>query len=150
MFFLQSSCFLFERLQASQYPSNGRSTVRWPVKPKNDTNEHDLIREFQSAYTKLVEEKGREDTHKYRFGLNLTERSAYILLAYKTFGPMGNNRADRKLPNMPWANFGSLEDIHNTVHGAVGGEGNMGNVGIAAFDPIFWLHHAYVSPYRSL
>lgn len=35
-----------------------------------------------------------------------------------------------------------LESIHNTIHGYVGG--NMGQVPLAAFDPVFWLHHANV------
>ncbi|KJX93717.1 tyrosinase precursor like protein [Zymoseptoria brevis] len=39
---------------------------------------------------------------------------------------------------------GSLEDLHNTYHGLLGGQGHMGRVPVAAFDPIFWLHHANV------
>ncbi|KAK6527368.1 hypothetical protein TWF281_010548 [Arthrobotrys megalospora] len=36
----------------------------------------------------------------------------------------------------------SLEDVHNNLHGWVGGIGHMSNVPTSAFDPIFWLHHA--------
>lgn len=36
---------------------------------------------------------------------------------------------------------GSLEDLHNTYHDICGGSGHMGRVPVAAFDPIFWLHH---------
>jgi tyrosinase len=37
----------------------------------------------------------------------------------------------------------SLEAIHGNVHVAVGGNnGHMTQLGYAAFDPIFWLHHA--------
>ena len=36
----------------------------------------------------------------------------------------------------------ALEDIHDNVHGWVGGD--MGVVGIAAFDPVFWSHHAMI------
>lgn len=35
----------------------------------------------------------------------------------------------------------NLEFIHNYVHGCAGGDGHMGNVPVAAFDPLFWLHH---------
>lgn len=35
-----------------------------------------------------------------------------------------------------------LEDPHNFIHGWVGG--SMGRVAWAAFDPVFWMHHAYV------
>ncbi|KAK6508024.1 hypothetical protein TWF481_006444 [Arthrobotrys musiformis] len=35
----------------------------------------------------------------------------------------------------------SLEKLHNDVHMQVGGNGIMGLISFAAFDPIFWLHH---------
>ena len=38
----------------------------------------------------------------------------------------------------------SVESIHDTVHGDVGGSGHMGDPDVAAFDPIFWLHHCQV------
>ena len=37
--------------------------------------------------------------------------------------------------------YGSIESIHNRYHGLCGGEGHMSRVPVAAFDPIFWLHH---------
>jgi len=40
-----------------------------------------------------------------------------------------------------------LEGIHNTIHVTVGGSspaGHMSTIDYAAFDPIFWLHHANV------
>lgn len=36
----------------------------------------------------------------------------------------------------------ALEDIHDNIHGWVGGD--MGIVGTAAFDPIFWSHHSMI------
>jgi hypothetical protein len=33
----------------------------------------------------------------------------------------------------------TLEDAHNTVHGAIGGE--MASISFSSFDPIFWFHH---------
>lgn len=36
----------------------------------------------------------------------------------------------------------ACENIHDGVHGWVGG--TMGNVGYAAFDPIFWAHHCMI------
>jgi hypothetical protein len=35
-----------------------------------------------------------------------------------------------------------LQDIHDRVHGWVGGE--MGSIGTSAFDPVFWAHHAMI------
>ena len=35
--------------------------------------------------------------------------------------------------------FISLENIHGSVHGSIGGDnGHMGTIEVAAFDPIFW------------
>jgi len=39
---------------------------------------------------------------------------------------------------------GSLEGVHDTVHSLVGGNGHMSDPDYAAFDPIFFLHHANV------
>lgn len=38
----------------------------------------------------------------------------------------------------------SLEAVHDTVHTTVGSGGHMSEVPYAAFDPIFWLHHAMI------
>ena len=39
----------------------------------------------------------------------------------------------------------SIESLHDLVHNLVGGQGNMGSVEMAGFDPIFFLHHTNVS-----
>jgi len=41
--------------------------------------------------------------------------------------------------------YDSIESIHNEIHGLAGKDGHMGVVNYAAFDPIFWMHHANVS-----
>jgi tyrosinase len=47
------------------------------------------------------------------------------------------------LARTDWNDFtDKLEDIHDSVHGWVSGD--MGVVGTAAFDPIFWSHHAMI------
>jgi tyrosinase len=45
-----------------------------------------------------------------------------------------------------------IQDVHDFIHPWVGGTdpanpnigGDMGNIGVAAFDPIFWAHHAMI------
>ncbi|PFH53631.1 hypothetical protein AMATHDRAFT_54855 [Amanita thiersii Skay4041] len=44
----------------------------------------------------------------------------------------------------------SLEAIHDYIHVEVGGEGHMADTGVAAFDPIFFLHHCNVDRLFSL
>ena len=39
-------------------------------------------------------------------------------------------------------NYVPLETPHNSLHDVIGGnDGNMGDISISAFDPLFWLHH---------
>ena len=50
---------------------------------------------------------------------------------------------DNALSRTDYSDFSdALEDIHDNIHGWVGGD--MGVVGTAAFDPIFWSHHAMI------
>jgi tyrosinase len=44
----------------------------------------------------------------------------------------------------------SIEAIHDGIHVNVGGMGQMGNPAVAAFDPIFFLHHCNVDRMLSL
>jgi tyrosinase len=50
-------------------------------------------------------------------------------------------RAVLDQPNYAFFND-ACENIHDGVHGWVGG--TMGNVGYAAFDPVFWAHHCMI------
>jgi len=40
--------------------------------------------------------------------------------------------------------IGPLEGVHNSIHGAIGGNGHMGNPDYAGFDPFFYFHHTNV------
>ena len=71
---------------------------------------------------------------------NLTERTAYILQAYKTYGAVSYNKFRGIASKVEDAGkWGSLEDIHNVLHGLIGGGGHMSQIETSAFDPIFWL-----------
>lgn len=73
--------------------------------------------------------------------MNVSERITFLLQSYKDFGGVSNNKHFGS-PDTRFNNWGSIEDVHNAVHGYIGGY--MGAVEIAAFDPIFWLHHANI------
>ncbi|RVD89014.1 uncharacterized protein DFL_000038 [Arthrobotrys flagrans] len=62
---------------------------------------------------------------------------AYRLISYADFNTVGTRVAP---PGQPVRD--SLEGIHDTIHGTTGSGGHMSFVDNAAFDPIFWLHHA--------
>jgi tyrosinase len=89
---------------------------------------------------------------------NLRERVVYLIKSYDVFDQVSHNQWDpKRVPTkgkfrkIQGLGFGSIEDIHNTVHGLVGGggedsqgrriTGHMSHIPKSAFDPIFWLHH---------
>ncbi|KAI5798574.1 common central domain of tyrosinase-domain-containing protein [Pyronema domesticum] len=47
-------------------------------------------------------------------------------------------------PGLSPLEWNSVESIHDDVHATVGGRGHMSTVPVAAFDPIFWIHHTNV------
>ncbi|KAF2184778.1 Di-copper centre-containing protein [Zopfia rhizophila CBS 207.26] len=59
-----------------------------------------------------------------------------ILTQYQTFNQFSNTGSEQ-------TEIGTLEGIHNIIHGSFG-SGHMGYPAVAAFDPIFWLHHCNV------
>ena len=62
---------------------------------------------------------------------------------YKEYEDFSNTALewDETLPGWKVTNFGSIEGLHNDYHGHCGGIGHMSRVPVAAFDPVFWLHH---------
>jgi tyrosinase len=71
---------------------------------------------------------------------NLRELVFYLVSAYDRYGPFSNNQWNQGQPGI----YGSIEGVHDTVHGVAGGGGHMSVVPYAAFDPLFWLHHWWV------
>jgi tyrosinase len=54
-----------------------------------------------------------------------------------------NDQVEAALSRRDFLDFtGALEEIHNRIHVWVGG--HMGQIPLAAFDPIFWAHHTMV------
>ena len=84
----------------------------------------------------------------------------YRLMTVRTFESFATKRAIGHGGNPAEAGkdtrYDSGEQLHDYIHGAVGGDldrkggvgvlGHMSFVPVAAFDPIFWLHHAYEQP----
>jgi len=83
-------------------------------------------------------------------GFNINLPSTNPSLVHKTGRSPGNPRdlptqanVDDALARTDFSDFSdAVEDIHDGVHGWVSGD--MGVVGTAAFDPIFWSHHAMI------
>jgi tyrosinase len=66
-----------------------------------------------------------------------------IMSSYTDFAAFSNTRWDQS--GNP-GTYGSLEDIHDDIHGTVGGGGHMSDPDYSAFDPVFWLHHCTFEP----
>jgi len=71
---------------------------------------------------------------------NLRELVFYLVSAYDRYGPFSKNQWNQGQPGI----YGSIEGVHDTVHGVAGGGGHMSVIPYAAFDPLFWLHHWWV------
>ncbi|KAK1596707.1 uncharacterized protein LY79DRAFT_667261 [Colletotrichum navitas] len=109
------------------------ATVRHPGQPNNN----ELMEQLTSFFV---------GTAQSSRGKNLTERVVFILQSYRDFGAASHNRFNPpEEPGQPdFSEWGSIEDIHNAIHNYTGGGGHMSDPAIAAFDPIFWLHHTNI------
>lgn len=73
--------------------------------------------------------------------INTIRRQLNNTLRAKTYEEFSSNivsyfKTNTELKYIP------LETPHNSIHDIIGGEGgNMSDISISAFDPIFWLHH---------
>jgi tyrosinase len=80
-----------------------------------------------------IQPSGRRDPNEKR-----TQRKA----GQPSWQP-SQGQVDAALGNSSFGLFQSqLEEVHNSVHGWVGG--TMGDPKVAAYDPIFWAHHTMI------
>jgi tyrosinase len=74
---------------------------------------------------------------------------AVYRLVTKDYTPTYNSFASTGFVSSDPTTYTSLENIHGSIHVFTGGTGSatghMTHVPVAAFDPIFWLHHKYDS-----
>lgn len=124
-------------------------TLRWPPaydcsRPLSDQ------REWAEGISdnKSVEEAlnhGMAFKGNWREGGKTLVSDVYRLLATQRSYPAFSNTGWRPQGgvNRSPADYLSLEGIHNSVHVFVGGlaYGHMSENEVAAFDPIFWMHH---------
>ncbi|KAF2024105.1 Di-copper centre-containing protein [Setomelanomma holmii] len=123
-----------------------KQTVRWPKDLASDT--HDLNALSNSLNS------GREGRTKLLIKLlNSTP--------YQQFDDVASDRLREGdltttldlVPRSPQNSRGegSLEgSVHGNYHNLIGGRGVMSNPSVAAFDPVFWFHHANIDRYWAL
>jgi tyrosinase len=64
---------------------------------------------------------------------------------YKDYAAFTNHQYDPKHQGeaSQTGKYASIEDVHNNIHMLCGGNnGHMDELDYAAYDPVFWLHHA--------
>jgi tyrosinase len=76
---------------------------------------------------------------------NITTSTYNLLTRVNTWPAFSNHSVDDG-----GSASNSLEGIHDGIHVDVGGNGHMSDPAVAAFDPIFFLHHANVDRLLSL
>ncbi|EWC44962.1 hypothetical protein DRE_01021 [Drechslerella stenobrocha 248] len=75
----------------------------------------------------------------------LTNRVYRILMTYKDYNGVSTGIYNRRTGRVADSLEGVHDDIHNAIGGPIGGPtGHMADISLAAFDPIFWLHHTNI------
>ncbi|KAF5583284.1 tyrosinase precursor (monophenol monooxygenase) [Fusarium pseudoanthophilum] len=96
------------------------------------------------ATASLNDDLNQERENRIRLCLALIEDEVY-----RNFRTFCTNAVFPKPNEEPKATLerasGSIEDLHNSYHMIIGGDtGHMNDPSTAAFDPIFWMHHAQI------
>ncbi|SCV49123.1 related to tyrosinase precursor (monophenol monooxygenase) [Fusarium fujikuroi] len=95
------------------------------------------------AMEKMNEQLNLKREDRIRMCLALMEDEVY-----RNFGAFATNAVFPKPNEKPKATLerpsGSIESFHGAYHVTIGGDGHMGSIASAAFDPIFWMHHCQI------
>lgn len=111
-----------------------------------------ITREIPQAYE--ADEIDGNDNPLRRYRMNLTVPNGPPIRRFTRRDPGGHPFAtlpttqawENALADDDWSSFSdTMQGLHDAVHVWVGGsDGDMGSVATAAFDPIFYAHHAMV------
>jgi hypothetical protein len=78
---------------------------------------------------------------KDQIRLKTVRRQLFNTLHAKTYEEFSSQVVSLQKTYKPYG-YVPLETPHNSIHDIIGGDGgNMSDIAISAFDPIFWLHH---------
>ena len=114
-------------LSQSIVNGNKNPLYSYHVKLPDDTNLAEFNR--QTGCQKTLEYDTHRNTLSNDSPLLPSQQEIDSLLALRDYGDFSDG----------------LEEIHNRIHGWIGGQcGDMSYVPFAAFDPIFWIHHSMI------
>ncbi|KAF7537431.1 hypothetical protein G7054_g3742 [Neopestalotiopsis clavispora] len=145
----------FDKCKAtSRHPTSTTDVVDWENGKQNNDGIVQNLRDY-----KWDPEKNIEDSGPRLGNMTASLRDAFYRLTTITkFEDFATKRAPghgAKEPTEKDFAFDSAENLHDNLHGWCGGDrtapidnvsfvGHMSHVPLAAFDPIFWLHHCNV------
>lgn len=134
---------------------NTIGTSRWPdeedQKPTSEGWRHGVVnnRKVADAFNSHM---GYNDKNNGP-AAEMVYRLLTIPMEFTTFASTNPTSKDQKVDedlNIEYVSLSlnvrgiicsGLDQIHNNIHGWTGDAGHMGNVPVASFDPLFFLHH---------
>ncbi|KIW05630.1 uncharacterized protein PV09_03501 [Verruconis gallopava] len=146
--------------QISVNTPSGQQTIDNPLYTYKFTAQtQDLVYSPFTSWTQTYRHPVSQDTPTQNNDQDFvsTMNSQQPSLASRLFNLFANYNQFSQVSNEAWyqgqsGNYDSIESIHDTVHGLVGGSnnGDMSIIDVSAFDPAFWLHHASVDRFFAL
>ncbi|KAK6535582.1 hypothetical protein TWF694_002037 [Orbilia ellipsospora] len=108
-------------------------------------NATETVRSPQEVNGKLVSDIGPLNQVMESSLGAVRNRVFEILLQFKDFNGVSTGAYNRFTHRTRDSFEGVHDDIHNAIGGPIGGiHGHMADISLAAFDPIFWLHHTNI------
>ncbi|KAJ5200889.1 hypothetical protein N7449_005692 [Penicillium cf. viridicatum] len=120
---------------------NAIGTSRWPDEEDQNPNSegwrHGVVnnRKVADAFNS---HKGYNDKN-HGPAAEMVYRLLTVPMDYTTFASTNPTSKDQNVDEDL-----NIEYIHNNIHGWTGSAGHMGNVPVASFDPLFFLHHCNI------
>ncbi|KAJ5780085.1 hypothetical protein N7457_005245 [Penicillium paradoxum] len=129
--------------EQEQYKNFGNAigTSRWPdEEDQNPTSEgwrHGVVNNRKVADAFNAHEGYNDKNHGP--AAEMVYRLLTVPMEYTTFASTNPASKDQSVEQDL-----NIEYIHNNIHGWTGDAGHMGNVPVASFDPLFFLHHCNI------
>ncbi|OQD96201.1 hypothetical protein PENVUL_c096G02586 [Penicillium vulpinum] len=120
---------------------NAIGTSRWPDEedqnPASEGWRHGVVNNRKVADAFNSHEGYNDKNHGP--AAEMVYRLLTVPMDYTTFASTNPTSKDQNVDEDL-----NIEYIHNNVHGWTGSAGHMGNVPVASFDPLFFLHHCNI------
>jgi tyrosinase len=146
--------------QISVNTPSGQQTINNPVYSyKFHPVDNRLVYSPFTSWTETYRHPVSQDTPTQNDDQDLisTMNGQQASLASRLFNLFANYDNFAQVSNEAWyqgqsGNYDSIESLHDTIHGLVGGgnNGDMSIIDVSAFDPAFWLHHTMVDRFFAL